>query len=132
RLEIPTPFSIGTVNAYLIHDDPLTLVDGGPAWTAALSTLERSVAEHGVRLEEIALVLITHHHVDHIGLARRIAAVSGAEVAGLDLLVPVAANITSYLEEDDVTAAAPMRRHGVPADVVDVLDAVTRATKYWA
>ena len=30
RLAIPTPFAVGRVNAYLIEDDPLTLVDSGP------------------------------------------------------------------------------------------------------
>jgi hypothetical protein len=30
RLSIPTPFAVGRVNAYLIEDEPLTLVDAGP------------------------------------------------------------------------------------------------------
>ena len=30
RLAVPTPFAVGKVNAYLIEDDPLTLIDGGP------------------------------------------------------------------------------------------------------
>jgi len=30
RLAIPTPFQVGRVNAYLIEDEPLTLVDTGP------------------------------------------------------------------------------------------------------
>ena len=29
RLPIPTPFRVGPVNAYLVDDDPLTLVDVG-------------------------------------------------------------------------------------------------------
>ena len=30
RLAIPTPFQVGRVNAYLIEDEPLTLIDSGP------------------------------------------------------------------------------------------------------
>ena len=30
RLAIPTPFMVGRVNAYLIEDSPLTLIDSGP------------------------------------------------------------------------------------------------------
>ena len=36
RLAIPTPFMVGRVNAYLIEDDPLTLIDSGPNSAKAL------------------------------------------------------------------------------------------------
>ena len=38
----------------------------------------------GARIEDIELVLLTHHHLDHSGLAATIAARSGATVAALD------------------------------------------------
>jgi hypothetical protein len=31
RIVLPAPFAIESVNAWLIEDDPLTLVDCGPA-----------------------------------------------------------------------------------------------------
>jgi glyoxylase-like metal-dependent hydrolase (beta-lactamase superfamily II) len=46
----------------------------------AFLTLERSLAEHGYRLNEISKVFLTHKHIDHSGLAARIQAVSGATV----------------------------------------------------
>ena len=30
RIEVPTPFPVGSVNCYLIEGNPLTLVDNGP------------------------------------------------------------------------------------------------------
>ncbi|MDR7561019.1 MAG: MBL fold metallo-hydrolase, partial [Armatimonadota bacterium] len=30
RIELPTPFPVGPVNAYLLAGEPLTLVDAGP------------------------------------------------------------------------------------------------------
>jgi hypothetical protein len=36
RLAIPTPFQVGRVNAYLIEDSPLTLIDSGPNSAKAL------------------------------------------------------------------------------------------------
>ena len=43
RLAIPTPFQVGRVNAYLIEDSPLTLVDSGPNSAKALDELEQAL-----------------------------------------------------------------------------------------
>jgi len=66
RLPIPTPFAVGKVNAYLIEDDPLTLIDSGPNYGRGLDVLAESMAAHGHAIEDIGLVLITHNHTDHI------------------------------------------------------------------
>src|SRR5262249_4387680 len=47
RLPVPTPFAVGKVNAYLIEDDPLTLIDGGPNYGRGLDVLSESIAAHG-------------------------------------------------------------------------------------
>ena len=87
-LPIPTPFQVGRVNTYLIEDDPLTLVDSGPNSGTALDTLERALAAHGRRVEDLGLIVISHQHIDHLGLVSILARRSGAEVAALDLLAP--------------------------------------------
>src|SRR5439155_8534928 len=43
RMELPTPFPVGPVNAYLLRGDPLTLVDTGPKTVEAQTALERGV-----------------------------------------------------------------------------------------
>ena len=88
RLPVPTPFLVGRINCYLIEDDPLTLVDTGPNSGKSLDDLERMLAEHGRVIEDLELIVITHQHMDHLGLLDILVRRSGAEVAALDLLGP--------------------------------------------
>ena len=75
---------VGRVNAYLIEDSPLTLVDSGPNSAKALDELEQALAARGHAIEDIELLVISHQHIDHFGLASILARRSGAEVAALD------------------------------------------------
>jgi glyoxylase-like metal-dependent hydrolase (beta-lactamase superfamily II) len=131
RLPIPTPFRVGRVNCYLIDDDPLTLVDVGPNWGAALVALQDAVREAGRRLDDLERIVITHQHADHLGLVGIVAERSGAEVCALDVFAPVVEDFASYADRNDRLAQAVMRRHGVRDDVVKVLAAVTRAHRGW-
>ena len=45
-LPVPTPFAVGAINAYLIEDEPLTLVDSGPNSGKALDVAERTAGAH--------------------------------------------------------------------------------------
>jgi glyoxylase-like metal-dependent hydrolase (beta-lactamase superfamily II) len=131
RLAIPTPFAVGRVNLYLIDDDPLTLVDVGPNSGKSLDALERALAEHGRRVEDLQRLVLTHQHMDHTGLAGIVARRSGAEIAALDRMAPVLEEFGAWMERDDELAEAIMRRHGIPPDVVTVLRAVSRAYRGW-
>src|SRR5918998_4422737 len=106
RLAIPTPFAVGRVNVYLIEDDPLTLVDAGPNSGSSLDELQRQLGGHGYRIEDIELILVTHQHIDHIGLVDIVASHSGAEVAAIEQLVPFVENYREAAAEDDVFASA--------------------------
>ena len=68
HLPIPTPFAVGRVNTYLIEDEPLTLVDSGPNSAKALDELERALDAHGHRIEDLELLVVSHQHIDHLGL----------------------------------------------------------------
>ncbi len=80
RIELPTPFPIGPVNAYLLLSDPLTLVDVGPKTDDARSALEAGLAAVGVHLEQIRRIVLTHGHTDHFGMVELVRQASGAEV----------------------------------------------------
>ena len=82
-IPVPTPFAVGRVNCYLVDDDPLTLVDTGPNSGTSLTELEAGLAVHGRRVEDLERIVLTHQHIDHIGLAQILADRSGAEVCAL-------------------------------------------------
>src|SRR3954452_2947707 len=89
---IPLPLlHPGSVNAWLLRGDPLTLVDTGPSSRQALGALERALAARRLAVEDIGLVLATHHHMDHVGLVATIQRRSGARVAVLDRVADYAA-----------------------------------------
>ena len=130
-LPIPTPFAVGRVNCYLIEDDPLTLVDTGPNSGKALDELDIALRERGDRIDSLERIVITHQHLDHMGLLGILARRSGAEVVALDRLAPVLEEFGAYAERDDELAEALMLRHGIPRDVVTALRSVSRSFRAW-
>ena len=131
RLAIPTPFAVGRVNVYLIQDEPLTLVDAGPNSGTSLDELERGVARLGHALEDIELVIVTHQHIDHLGLVSLVAERSDAVVAAIDVAVPYLANFSDEAQADDDFARDVMLRNGIPEDVVAALQSVSQAFRAW-
>ena len=130
-LPIPTPFAVGRVNCYLIEDEPLTLVDSGPNSGTSLTTMEAALAEHGRKVEDLERIVLTHQHIDHIGLAQILADRSGAEVICLDALSPWLAAYGDNMEDDDRFAEAIMARHGIPEDIRYALRAVSAQFRAW-
>ncbi len=130
-LPVSTPFLVGRVNLYLVEDDPLTLIDCGPNSGKALDELERALEQHGRRVEELELIVLTHQHIDHIGLVDVLARRSGAEVAALDRLGPYLGDFAAAAEQDDEFAVALMQRHGIPEEVSHALRAVSSAFRGW-
>jgi glyoxylase-like metal-dependent hydrolase (beta-lactamase superfamily II) len=131
RLAIPTPFAVGRVNCYLIEDSPLTLIDTGPNSGKALDELEQALNARGHAIEDIELLVITHQHIDHFGLASILARRSGAQVAALEGLAPYLRDYRESAELDDRFAQEIMLRHGIPADVVTALRAVSASFRAW-
>jgi glyoxylase-like metal-dependent hydrolase (beta-lactamase superfamily II) len=131
RLQIPTPFAVGRVNCYLLEDEPLTLIDTGPNSGKALDELERQLSDLGRGIEDIELVVLTHQHIDHLGLVDIVSTRSGAEVAAIDVVVPFVENFGGDAERDDQFAAGLMLRYGIPDDVVTALRSVSRSFRAW-
>jgi glyoxylase-like metal-dependent hydrolase (beta-lactamase superfamily II) len=118
-VDIKLPLAhVGSVNAWLLRGEPLTLVDTGPRDDAALSALERGLRREGLLIEDIELVLATHHHIDHVGLAATIRRRSGAVVAALDRVADYVERYAVEVEQDRRFSRALMAQHGVPDQVV--------------
>src|ERR687895_2747726 len=131
---IPLPLAhVGSVNAWLLSGDPVTLIDTGPREARAEAALEAGLRREGVRVEDIELLLATHHHLDHVGLAATIQRRSGAQVAVLDRMADYAERYSAEVEEDRRFARALMAHHGVPdqviADAEEFWDYIRAATE---
>ena len=122
RLAIPTPFAVGRVNCYLIEDEPLTLVDAGPNSGKALDELQRELAGARPSIEDIELVILTHQHIDHLGLVGH-RGVSTRAPRSRPSTRPCRSSRTSPRtpRRDDDFARELMLRNGIPEDVVSAL-----------
>jgi glyoxylase-like metal-dependent hydrolase (beta-lactamase superfamily II) len=131
RLRIPTPFAVGRVNCYLLTDEPLTLIDTGPNSGKSLDELQHQLEDLGHAIEDLELIVITHQHLDHLGLVEILAGRSGAEVAAIDVVVPFVESYGSDAERDDAFAAGLMLRYGIPEDLVGALRSVSASFRGW-
>jgi glyoxylase-like metal-dependent hydrolase (beta-lactamase superfamily II) len=131
RLPIPTPFAVGRVNCYLIEDSPLTLIDTGPNSGKSLDELGAQLGQHGYSIDDLELVIVTHQHIDHLGLVEIVAEHSGAEVAAIGVAAQRLANFDEDAEADDEFAVRLMRRSGIPEDVTEALRSVSRSFRDW-
>jgi glyoxylase-like metal-dependent hydrolase (beta-lactamase superfamily II) len=119
RLRLPLPWpGVPHVNAFAIAAvDGVVLVDTGLYEPGGLRQLERALDQAGLRLEHVRLLVCTHAHSDHYGLAGPI-----VERAGCELWMhPNHAHMTKAAQDP---ARAFERRFeiaaqsGVPADML--------------
>ncbi len=120
-ITLPLPLSSpGSVNIYLIKEKPLTLVDTGLNSSASLAVLERKLRDHGLGLQSIKRIFITHAHVDHFGAARELQRRTGAHV---------------YIHENDLAkVTAPYRlmegdgtaleQSGIPQKIINIISQI--------
>lgn len=81
QISLPTPWAtVGPVHVYVIKQDPVTLIDTGVDTPESREALIDGLKQHGLTVRDICRVLLTHAHVDHMGLAAWVREESGAEV----------------------------------------------------
>lgn len=70
---VPVKSPLKSVNFYLVKtDNSLLLVDAGMNIDDCWQGLNDTLAENGFTLKDITHMIITHHHIDHVGLINRI------------------------------------------------------------
>jgi glyoxylase-like metal-dependent hydrolase (beta-lactamase superfamily II) len=82
RLRLPLPWpAVPHVNAFAIAaGSGVVLVDTGMHEPGSMAQLERALDQAGLRLDHIRLVVCTHAHSDHYGLAGPIVDAAGCEL----------------------------------------------------
>lgn len=130
-LEIPTPFAVGPVNCYLLEDDPLTIFDPGPNSGEAIEALVVGLRARGHELSDVERIVVTHQHIDHLGLVQVVQHASGAEVVCLDKCRPWMENFHEESSATDRWASQMLVQHGVGEEVAVALRAVAKAFRGW-
>ena len=97
---LPLPSSLGSVNVYVVRlPDGYLLIDCGMDTGPSFQALDQGLADLVIGWKEIRQILLTHIHPDHMGLAPKALALSGAGLwlHGLDkaLLDELAAHETN-------------------------------------
>ncbi len=74
QIKVPLPHNpLGHLNSYLVTSgEKNLLIDTGLNLPQAFHSLSRGLSEAGVKLEDLTEVLLTHFHVDHVGLIPRV------------------------------------------------------------
>ena len=118
QLELPLPW-LGSVNVWLLEGDPLTLVDTGARSDAAEEALDRELSRHGYEVSDLELVLVTHHHLDHSGLARAIKERSGAQIAAHRTTARWGLEYEERARAERLFTERLMASHGVPEKLIE-------------
>lgn len=122
-IQIALPLAyLGSVNVWLLPGQPLTLIDTGPATDEAIVALERALSDYGVAIEDIELVLLTHHHLDHSGLATAISERSGATIAAHRATARWGHTFHERAAAERRFTLALLALHGVPQAAIDDSD----------
>lgn len=131
-ISLPTPFPVGPVNVYLAEGEPLTLIDTGPKDAPTRTALEAALAQHGYRIEDIQRIILTHHHVDHIGLAAEIVARSGAEILTHAHNVPVLTDYQNHRLQQQAFYDQLWREGGVPPEYAAEMNQIGQGFTRWS
>lgn len=112
---ITTPFDQGgTVFLYLVKGDRIALVDTG-VQDSPRNVLEPALAELGMRLADIDLILNTHAHLDHTGGNLEAKRASRAKIYLHSADLPMAESNEVQVEFH----TAPLREAGLPPEFIE-------------
>lgn len=127
RLVVPIPVPLRYVNAYLLRgDEGWTAVDTGFHTPEAEATWQRALSALGIGPSDLAQIVVTHYHPDHLGCAGWLQRLSGAPVVMLAQEEPQVAAFWAEGQQAGEVLAAFLARHGMPAALTDDLPALHR------
>lgn len=99
RIELPTEYEAGPVNAYLFTTPEPVLVDTGVKSEASWQALLAALAQHGLAVCDLARVVLTHGHVDHFGQANRLWQEGGMRLETAEIVAHRLTNFTDYWQK---------------------------------
>ena len=98
QIILPT-FDNSTVNAWLFLEPEPVLIDCGEKSEASWQALNKGLEKAGIGVADIKKIVITHAHVDHIGLANQIVEHSDAMVYVSEYVYDWAVDLEACLDK---------------------------------
>lgn len=118
-LRVPLPFPPTHVNAYvLVDDDGLTVIDPGVNDAPTRALWDNVLATHFAG-QQVRRILITHHHVDHIGLAGWFASLGAELMMTRTAFFLARALFAEYEAEASANSIAYWRACGLSGDALE-------------
>jgi len=129
RIALPDALFTREVNAIVIKDDPVTLIDGGPNTKQAFEALARGLQRAGIAIEDIRRIVITHSHLDHCGLAQEVRRRSGAEVLARAEIRPWIQEYSAEWNKELIKIMALLETYNVPRSYITAVVMTVRRYK---
>jgi glyoxylase-like metal-dependent hydrolase (beta-lactamase superfamily II) len=82
-ITLPDYSNLITANVYAVGKGPVTLIDTGPKFPGSLEVIRKGLASAGLAFSDVERIIITHGHIDHMGLAAGIGHEAGHPVESL-------------------------------------------------
>jgi len=71
----------GINKCYIIQQEGTIMIDGGPGQKNTFNKFRKYLQQFSVKPEELKLVVLTHGDFDHVGSAKSLKKITGAEIA---------------------------------------------------
>lgn len=131
RITTPMPSRPPEVHAYLAALDSggWMLVDGGLNTAAAWDALDAGVRAAAGGWEAVTVHVVTHMHMDHVGLAARVRERTGAAVWMGRLDAERMAHAAAHPDDEADYRAGLLRRCGAPDEMGRTVEALRRGAE---
>lgn len=117
-LTLPTPFRVGPVHAYVLVGEKKVLYDTGPLTDEAWEALSAGLKAHGLTIRALDALVLSHHHMDHVGLAGRILREKDMPVYMHAKGLPYVQHAPDFMEARKTFLSDLYRASGVPEPLI--------------
>lgn len=121
RIQLGNTVFEGKNDVYVFDGDTTALVDTGVSMPTVREELETGLSTHGISVEDIDEIFLTHWHPDHAGLAGEIQDISGASVRIHEADAPLVDGSEDSLLADESAQTAQFDEWGMPSEAREAL-----------